>query len=226
MLATNDSFVPLSFLALDRYDSAHKFVIYALFCLSSFCSLLLLVSTLKLHTPAHLWLPSFPLPSLAVINAPLELTTRFQLHLVNATTPRLRFPSFPFACYSPFSIPPSPTSTHNSSYKRKCHFMHFKCVAVCALSHIMYLYLSLPLQSYLYLHSMFVFVSVFVYLRLCLGVPHIVCQCTWSVNSIISQSGAHIAYRFINRGPDTDSETNGANQKKIIEQFLEKKTKT
>lgn len=63
MLATNDSFVPLSFLALDRYDSAHKFVIYLLFCLSSFCSLLLLVSTLKLHTPAHFWLPSFP-PSL------------------------------------------------------------------------------------------------------------------------------------------------------------------
>lgn len=98
MLATNDSFVPLSFLALDRYDSAHKFVIYASSVCpegsSSFCSLLLLVSTLKLHTPAHLWLPSFLLPSLAVINAPLELTTRFQLHLVNATTPRLR-PFFP-----------------------------------------------------------------------------------------------------------------------------------
>lgn len=73
----------LSLLALDRYDSAHKFVIYASsVCIqtlffgpegSSFCSLLLLVSTLKLHTPTRLSLPFFPLSWLAVINAPLEL---------------------------------------------------------------------------------------------------------------------------------------------------------
>lgn len=192
LYSRNKRFVCFSLsLALDRYDSAHKFVIYASsVCIqtlffgpegSSFCSLLLLVSTLKLHTPTRLSLPSFPLPWLAVINAPLELTTRFQLHLVNATMPRLCLPLFLFATPLPLLLLSSFCSffTHihpQFFIQKKCHFMHFKCVAVCALSHIMYLYLSPSVV--VFVSSLYVCLFVSVYLRLCLGVPHIVCQCT------------------------------------------------